>query len=144
MEQMQFTTDIHASKQTVWDTLWQDATFREWAGIVDPGTYMKGELKEGEEVQFLSAINGYGVTSLVEKITPPDFLQLRHESDTQDTGAQARAKEWTGGVETYTLTEKDGITTLTVAFGVPLKMVDEFKENYPKALQRVKEMAEAN
>lgn len=139
---MQFTIDIHATKQTVWDVLWQDATFREWAGIVDPGTYMKGELKEGGEVQFISAENGYGVTSLVEKLTPGEFLQLRHESDTQDSGTQERAKEWTGGTETYTLAENDGTTTLTVAFGVPLKMVDYFKDAYPKALERVKEQAE--
>lgn len=141
---MQFTIDIHATKQTVWGVLWQDASFREWAGIVDPGTYMKGELKEGSEVQFISAINGYGVTSLVEKLTPGEFLQLRHESDTQDAGTQEREKEWTGGTETYTLTENDGTTSLTVAFGVPLKMVDYFKDTYPKALQRVKELAEAN
>ena len=139
---MQFTIDIHATKQTVWDVLWQDATFREWAGIVDPGTYMKGELKEGSEVQFISAENGYGVTSLVEKVTPGEFLQLRHESDTQQGGTQERAKEWTGGTETYTLAENDGTTTLTVAFGVPLKMVDYFKDTYPKALERVKEQAE--
>ncbi len=142
MNDMQFSIDIQASKEKVWQTLWQDATFREWASIIDPGTYLVGELKEGNELQFLSSENGYGVTSLVEKLEPNSYLLLRHSADTQDTGERERANEWTGGTESYTLTEADGITTLTTVFGVPSKMEEYFKDAYPKALQCVKELSE--
>jgi uncharacterized protein YndB with AHSA1/START domain len=141
MKEMQFTIDIRATKKKVWDTLWQDKTLREWAGLIDPGTYMVGELKEGNEVQFISG-NGYGVTTLVEKAVPNEFLQFRHQADTQDSGKQERAQEWTGGKESYSLAEKDGTTTLTAAFDVPPEMEDYFSDNYPKALERVKELAE--
>lgn len=141
MKELQFTIEIHASRQKVWDTLWQDETLRQWAGIIDPGTYMVGDLKEGNEVQFISG-NGYGVTSLVEKLTPGEFVLLKHSADTQGNGKQERTKEWTGGEESYTLTEKDGVTTLNVAFDVPPEMEDYFKTNYPKALERVKLLAE--
>lgn len=104
MKQMQFTVQINASRHKVWDTLWQDETFRQWAGLIDPGTYMVGELKQGNEVQFISG-NGYGVTSLVEKVTPNEYLQFRHKADTQEAGEQEREKEWTGSQETYSLTE---------------------------------------
>lgn len=139
---MQFTIDINATKEQVWNTLWQDKTFRQWASIIDPDTYMVGELEEGSEVQFISAANGYGVTSLVAKLTPNEFLLLKHQADTQKTGQQEREKEWTGGEESYSLTEKDGATTLTVAFDVPLELEEYFKNNYPKALEQVKELAE--
>ena len=139
---MQFTLEIHATKDRVWDTLWQDETFREWAGIIDPGTYMVGDLKESNEVQYISAENGYGVTSFVEKLIPNEFLLLKHSADTQGSGTQEREKEWTGGQESYRLTEKDGTTTLTVAFGVPQQMEEYFKIHYPKALDRVKILAE--
>lgn len=142
MNQMQFQVEIHASREKVWDTLWQDETFREWAGIIDPGTYLEGELQEGSEVQFISAENGYGVTSLVEKLTPNEFLLIRHQADTQDSGARERENEWSGGEESYTLTEKGGITTLTVAFGVPGEMEEYFQVHYPKALERIKTLAE--
>ncbi|MDQ5972071.1 MAG: hypothetical protein QG553_230 [Patescibacteria group bacterium] len=141
MKELHFTTQIKAAKQKVWDTLWQDATLRDWAGMIDPGTYMVGELKEGNEVQFISG-NGYGVTSLVEKLVTGEFLQLRHSADTQDKGKQERAKEWTGGAESYTLTEQTGSTTLTVAFDVPPEQEDYFTANYPKAMERIKELAE--
>lgn len=142
MNEMQFTIDVQASKEKVWDTLWQDATFRKWAGLIDPGTYMVGELQEGNEVQFISAENGYGVTSLVAKVVPNEYLLLKHQADTKDTGTAERTKEWTGGNESYTLTEKDGTTTLLVAFDVPPELEDYFQENYPKALQKIKELAE--
>ena len=141
MKQMQFSIDIYATKEKVWDTLRQDETFREWASIIDPGTYMVGDLEVGNEIQFLSA-SGYGVTSLVEKLVPNEFLLLRHQADTQDSGKRERKKEWTGGEESYTLAEKNGTTTLTVAFGVPPELEEYFQTNYPKALERVKFFAE--
>lgn len=142
MKEMQFRIEIHAAKERVWDTLWQDETFRQWASIIDPGTYMVGDLKEGNEVQFISSANGYGVTSLVEKLTPGEFLLLRHRADTQEDGKRERAQEWTGGEESYLLAEKDGTTTLTVTFDVPPELEEYFKVNYPKALKRVKVLAE--
>jgi uncharacterized protein YndB with AHSA1/START domain len=142
MKELQFSIAINASTQKVWDTLWQDETLREWAGIIDPGTYMVGDLKEGNEVQFISSENGYGVTSLVEKLVVGEFLLLRHRADTQDEGQRERENEWTGGEEKYALTEKDGVTTLSVSFGVPPELEEYFETNYPKALERVRVLAE--
>lgn len=142
MNELQFDIEISASKEKVWDTLWQDETFRQWSGLIDPGTYMKGELRQGNEVEFISAENGYGVTSLVAEVIPAEYLLLRHQADTQDSGEQEREKEWTGGEESYRLKEVGGVTTLTVTFGVPSTQEEYFKENYPKALERVKELAE--
>ena len=137
---MQFSVEINATKEKVWDTLWQDETFRQWAGIIDPGTHLVGDLKEGNEVQFISG-NGYGVTSLVQKLVPGEFLLLKHRADTQDGGKQ-REDEWTGGKESYSLTEKNSTTTLTAVFDVPPELEEYFKGTYPKALQRVKILAE--
>ena len=139
---MQFSIEINATKERVWDTMWQDGTFREWASIIDPETYMAGDLKEGNEIQFISSESGYGVTSLVEKLVAGEFLLLRHRADTQEEGKREREEQWTGGEESYSLAEKDGTTTLTVAFDVPPELEEEFKVNYPKALERLRELAE--
>ena len=141
MREMRFQIEIHTTREKVWNTLWQDETFRQWAGIIDPGTYMVGDFKEGSEVQYISG-NGYGVTSLVEKLTANKFLLLRHQADTQDNGRHEREKEWTGGNESYLLTDKVGATTLIATFDVPPELEDYFKVNYPKALEQVKLLAE--
>ena len=142
MKELQFSVEIHATKEKVWNTLWQDETFRQWASIIDPGTYLVGDLKVGNTIQFISSASGFGVTSLVEKLTRNEFLLLRHSADTQGEGKRQREKEWTGGQERYALTEKNGTTTLTVAFDVPLELEREFNVTYPKALEQVKVLAE--
>lgn len=141
MKELKFSIEIQTTREHVWKTLWQDETLRQWAGVIDPGTYMVGELKEGSEVQFISG-NGYGVTSLVEKLVPNELLLLRHQADTQDAGAREREKEWTGGEERYELAENNDKTKLTVIFGVPPEQEAYFQATYPKALERVKTLAE--
>ncbi len=142
MQNLQFSTTIKAPRETVWHILWDDKTFRDWAGIIDEGTYMKGELKEGNEVQYISSGNGYGVTSLVEKLIPNEFVLMRHQADTKDSGEALREKEWTGGGESYTLTEHDGVTTLTFAADIPAGMEELFEDRIPKALERIKVLAD--
>lgn len=103
---------------------------------------MAGVMKEGNEVQFISSVNGYGVTSLIEKLTPNEFVLFRHMTDTKEDGEQERQKEWTGGQESYLLAERNGSTSLIVELDVPPEQVETFNERLPKALERVKELAE--
>lgn len=143
MQKMRFQVKISASRDRVWKTMWCDDTFRQWAGIIDPGTHMVGELVEGDQVQFISG-NGYGVTSLVEKLVPEEFLLLRHSVDTADNGLRVRGNEWSGGEESYRLTQTDGSTTLAAVFDVPLQQQEYFAVNYPKAFDRIKYLAESD
>lgn len=138
---MHFEIEINAPKEKVWDTLWQEETLRKWAGLLDPGTYMDGELKKGNEVQFISA-EGYGVTSLVAELVPDQFILFKHRADTQDKGLHSRDDQWTGGEESYLLTSKGSITTLTMTFDVPPELERAMSISYPKALKRVKELSE--
>ncbi|MHB8129936.1 MAG: hypothetical protein ACYDEX_13140 [Mobilitalea sp.] len=142
MKEIQFTIEINASSQRVWTTLWEDITFREWANIIDEGTYMKGRMKEGNQIQFISSVNGYGVTSLIEKLNPNEFVLLKHYADTKESGQQEREKEWTGGTESYSLTEKNGVTTLIVKTDVPQEQEETFNIRFPRALERIKTLAE--
>jgi uncharacterized protein YndB with AHSA1/START domain len=88
MQKKQFSIEIKAPKERVWNTLWEDKTFRDWANIVDEGTYMVGELKEGNEVQFISSVSGYGVTSLIEKLVLNEFVLFKHMVDIKEIGEQ--------------------------------------------------------
>ncbi|MEN6594501.1 MAG: hypothetical protein ABFC31_06090 [Clostridiaceae bacterium] len=142
MKKLQFSIEINASTERVWTTLWEDITFRDWASILDEGTYMQGVMKEGNEIQFISSVNGYGVTDLVEKLNPNAFVLFRHGADTKESGQQEREKEWTGGTESYSLTEKNGVTTLVVKTDVPQEQEEIFQIRFPKALERIKTLAE--
>jgi len=141
MQKQQFSIEIKAPREKVWNTLWEDKTFRDWANNVDEGMYMEGVIKEGNQVRFSSG-SGYGVTSLVEKLAVNEFVSFRHMADTQDNGEREREKEWTGGEESYSLAESGGVTTLTVDMDVPPGQEETFKVRLPKALTRVKFLAE--
>jgi len=142
MQQQQFSIDIAASREKVWSTLWDDTTLRDWANLIDEGMYMKGELKEGVEVEFLTAHGGYGVTSFVEKLIPNELVAFTHMMDTQALGTKEREKEWTGSRESYALTEHDGVTRLTLTTDIPPEQEETMNDRLPKALQRVKELSE--
>lgn len=141
MKQLHFEIVIQAPKETIWKVLWEDKTLRQWAGIVDPGTYMLGELEEGKTVQFNSK-EGYGVTSYVDKLIPNEYVLLKHKADTKDYGESDREDQWTGGDESYTLNETNGVTTLILEFDVPEELEEIMNTSYPKALNKVKELSE--
>ncbi len=142
MKELIFSIEINATKERVWSTLWDDKTFRDWANNIDEGTYMKGEIKEGNEVEFISSVNGYGVSSLVEKMIPNEYVFFKHYADTQESGQKEREKEWSGLTESYSLTEMNGITTLVAKTDVPEDLVEMFTISIPKALARIKTLAE--
>jgi|GEM_PF-271107 ketosteroid isomerase-like protein len=142
MKTLHFEIKIKAPRERVWNILWEDKTFRDWASIIDEGTYMIGEMKEGNEVQFISSVNGYGVTSLIEKLAPNEHVLFRQMADTKDSGEREREKEWTGGAESYSLAENNDVTTLTADIDVPPGQEETFKVRFPKALERVKILAE--
>ncbi len=142
MQELKFSIEINTAKERVWKTLWEDRSFRDWSNFIDEGTYMKGVMEQGNEVEFISAINGYGVTSLIEKLNTNEFVSFKHGADTKESGQQEREKEWTGGTESYSLTEKNGVTTLIVRTEVPLEQEETFNICFPRALERIKILAE--
>ncbi|MBV1709389.1 MAG: hypothetical protein KMY54_05990 [Erysipelothrix sp.] len=142
MRRMQFSVVINASKEKVWATLWDDGAFRDWASLIDEGTYIKGIMEEGNEIQFISSVSGYGVTDLIEKLIPNEFVLFRHRADTKENGEQSRKNEWTGGSESYSITEENGITTLIVMSDVPAEQEEMVSIRFPLALNRVKVLAE--
>jgi uncharacterized protein YndB with AHSA1/START domain len=142
MKELQFSIEINASKERVWATLWDDASFRDWANFIDEGIYMRGFLKEGNEIQFISSMNGYGVTDLIEELRPNACISFRHRADTIESGQQERQKEWTGGKESYSLTEENGVTILIVKSDIPPELEETFLASFPRALARIKTLAE--
>lgn len=142
MKEIQHAIEIKASKEKVWKILWSDTTYRDWTNIIDEGMYMKGSLEEGKEIQFISSVNGYGVTSLVEKLIPNEYILFKHKTDTKGNGLETRKDEWTGGTESYALSENEGITQLIVKMDVPIEMETLFNEQLPKVLERIKILTE--
>lgn len=150
METIQHSISINASKEKVWEILWTDKTLRDWANIIDEGTYLVGDLKEGNEVNFISGSNqdgdiNYGVTSKVEKLTPGKYILFKHIADitvNKDGSIKKRDPQWTGGYESYELEENENKVKLTITDGVPTELVELFNKRLPEVLERIKTLSE--
>jgi hypothetical protein len=150
MKNIRHSIEINAPKEKVWQVLWDDNTLRDWAGIIDPGTYMIGDLQEGNEVNFIGNSDGgvnYGVTSRVEKLIPYKHILLEKIADivvNKDGRIEKRDDQWTGGLERYDLEEHDGKTRLSNTQDVPDELVEYFNTKLPQVLERIKVLAETN
>lgn len=142
MKELQFSININTNKEQVWNSLWNDKSFRIWANNIDEGTYLLGEMKEWGIVQFISSESGFGVNSWIEKLTEYEYVLFRHITDTKDNGKQVREDQWTWWTESYLLQENWGVTTLTIKSQIPDELSDIFNERIPKALESIKNLSE--
>jgi uncharacterized protein YndB with AHSA1/START domain len=147
MEKINFSTNINAPREKVWDILWNDASYREWTSAFTEGSYAETDnWKEGSKVLFLSP-GGNGMVSRVASNKPNEFMSFEHlgevKNSVEDTESD-RVKGWKGAKENYTLTEENGKTKLFVEMDSTDEFKDYFLKTWPLALQKLKELAEKN
>lgn len=149
MQQLDFTVQINAPKAKVWSTLWNDDSYRKWTAVFHEGSHAQTDWQEGSKVLFLDSTGQGGMSSVIARLIPNEFMSFQHlgiVKDGVEDFATAEAKGWSGAMENYTLQEKNGSTELRVEVDSSdsgdSNFVDYFRETFPKALQRVKELAE--
>ncbi|HSC38347.1 MAG TPA: SRPBCC domain-containing protein [Chitinophagaceae bacterium] len=144
-----FTITINAPREKVWSTLWEDTTYRKWTAAFAEGSWAKTDWKKGSKALFLDGKNDGMVSTIVDN-KPNEFMSLKHlgivKNGVEDTSS-AEGKEWSGALENYTLKPVNGKTELVIDFGIkdiPQEMLSYFMETWPKALAKLKELAEKN
>jgi uncharacterized protein YndB with AHSA1/START domain len=142
MNRLHFSIDIAAPRDKVWRVLWDDASFRDWTSVFAQGSYAVSDWNEGSTIQFIDPSSRDGMSAVIEKKRPGEFMSFRHEAEIKNGKVQPPA-EWSGAHENYTLTANDGRTTLTVDLDAPDEYREMFEGKFPEALQRVKQLSEA-
>jgi uncharacterized protein YndB with AHSA1/START domain len=145
MKTLKFTTSINASAEKLWQTLWEDATYRQWTSLFSEGSHAVSSWKEGERILFLGA-NGDGMFSEIAKLTPNAYMAFRHLGMIKDGVEQPATEEtkgWSGAMETYTLQVNGNSVTLTATIDSVDEFAPYFEEKFPLALGKLKDLAEA-
>ncbi len=145
-----FTIHINGPKDKVWKIMLEDKTYREWTSAFHEGSYFKGNWEKGSAIQFLAEDDGKlsGMASKIVENIPYKYISIEHVGEVIDSvvdTSSENAKQWIGAHENYTFQEKDGVTTLTIELegkGINQEMDEMFKEMWPKALQKLKEISE--
>jgi hypothetical protein len=142
MQRLHFSIRIEAPRERVWAVLWQDATYRDWTSVFAEGSYAVSDWNEGSSIQFLDPKSGGGMSAVIVKKRPNELMSFKHVAEIRD-GREQPPAEWSGALETYTLDDTDGATTLTVDLDAAEEYREMFEDKFPKALQRVKTLAES-
>lgn len=140
MQSIHFSIDIKAPKKKVWKVLWDESSFRDWSSVFAEGKTIsiKSDWKEGGRFEYFeSNVGSYGI---IERLVHSEHLLLRHRGELRE-GKEHPYKE-DDRMEQYRLTEKNGVTTLTLDQDVPSEHKKLFEEATPRAFERIRELAE--
>lgn len=150
MEKMHFSVIINEPREKVWHTILDDKTYREWTTVFNPpGSWYEGEWKEGSKILFVGvgedgSANG-GMVSLVKELRPYEFVSIQHvgilKDGVEDTTSE-EVKKWAPAFENYTFNEMGNSTEVVVDQDIDPEYKAQFEEMWPKALQKLKEIAE--
>lgn len=144
MQMLHFTISINAPKEKVWHTMLDDKTYRKWTTAFSEGSHYKGSWEKGSKMQFLGP-DGMGMFSKIEENIPYEFISIEHLGYIKDGKEDLKSKEakvMAGAYENYTLKEKDEITNLSIDADMPEEYKEMFEDMWPKALLKLKELAE--
>lgn len=138
-------TVINATKEKVWDVLLKDEYTRIWYAEFSPGSKAETDWQEGGKALFTDHTGNGMVTKVVvnkpgkELIIEYTGLVKQGEEDYESEGAKAVQ----GGRESYRLSEDAGVTRLETSADMSEDMYDMMWAAWEKALQKIKELAEA-
>ncbi|RZK37216.1 MAG: SRPBCC domain-containing protein [Pedobacter sp.] len=146
---MEFNIEINASREKVWDVLFGEKTYPLWTTAFSEGSKVETDWQKGSKALFIDQSNR-GMVSRIAENVPNEFMSIEHLG-MYDNGVEdfesAEVKRWAGAKENYTLTDLDGKTHLNIFMEMDeseenKQMIEMFAGMWPKALAKVKELAE--
>ena len=141
MTTLTFATKINAPKEKVWDTLWNDSSYRKWTAAFMEGSYAESDWKEGSKILFLSP-KGEGMFGIIQTKVPNEQMTFKHLGEIKN-GIE-EPKDWRDATESYYLNEINGVTELSVKLTMDANSEFEqyFNNTFPKALEILKQISE--
>ncbi len=148
MKKLEFTKDIKAPAQKVWDTLWNESTYSQWTAPFNPkgGSTVQSDWEVGGKTLFLDT-NGSGMVSTIKAKNEPKEMVFEHLGEVidgvEDTTSE-KVKSYAGSLEGYYLSEKDGITTLKTSVEANEEWEKMMTNGFTEGLEIVKKLSEGS
>lgn len=146
MKKLEFSKEINASAQKVWDVLWNEDTYTQWTSAFNPGatSTVKSDWKIGGKTYFGDG-KGNGLVSTIKSKNEPYevvFAHLGEVIDGKEDTSSERVLAWAGALEEYHLDENNGITTLKASVETIKEWEQMISNGFVKGLEVVKKLAE--
>jgi len=151
MKKLQFKVSINAPVNKVYNFMLgikSKATYEQWAAVFNPTSTYEGSWEKGSKILFVGVDEQGEKGGMVSRIAvniPNRFVSIQHygllQADKEITEGP-EVEKWANGFENYTFEENNGTTTVTVDLDTTEDFVAYMNENYPKALDKLKELCE--
>ncbi|WP_316839286.1 SRPBCC domain-containing protein [Pedobacter gandavensis] len=146
MKTLQFTKDIKAPVQKVWDTLWNETSYSQWTNAFSPGSgsTVQSDWKVGGRTLFVDR-NGNGMISTIKSKNEPYDIVFEHLgeiTDGKEDTTSEKVKSWAGSLEEYHLSEEEGMTKLTASVQVVEEWEEIMNKGFTEGLEEVKRLSE--
>jgi len=151
MEKLQYKVSINAPANKVYDFmlgLSNKSTYEQWTSIFNPTCTYEGGWEKGSKILFIGVDengNKGGMVSKIAENIANKFVSIQHyglvQGDKEVTEGP-EVEKWANGFENYTFEENNGTTTITVDLDMTEDFIEYMNENYPKALDKLKEICE--
>jgi uncharacterized protein YndB with AHSA1/START domain len=148
MHRLHFAIVINAPKEKVWETMLGVETYRTWTEPFMPGSHYVGDWDAGSRILFLAPDETGELSGMVSRIKENrryEYVSIEHlgvvREGKEDTTSE-EVRNWAGALENYLFKDLGGRTELTVEMDTTTEYRDMFESTWPKALQRLKELAE--
>ncbi len=151
MKKLQFNVKINAIASKVYDSMLgisNKSTYEQWTALFNPTSTYEGSWNKGSKMLFVGTDEkgekGGMVSEIADNILN-QFISIRHYGIVKasvEITEGPEVEKWANGYENYTFVENNGITTVTVDLDTTEEFLDYMNENYPKALEKLKEICE--
>ena len=146
MKTLQFTKEIKAPAQKVWDTLWSETTYPQWTSAFNPdgASMMQSDWQVGGKTLFVDD-KGNGMVSTIKTKNEPYEIVFEHLGEVidgnEDTTSE-KVKNWAGSLEEYHLSESNGTTMLRASVQTSGEWEQMMNNGFTKGLEVVKKLSE--
>ncbi len=148
LERLHFEISINAKTKKVYETMLDEKHFAEWTSVFNPNSQFKGSWEKGSKILFLGIDTDGSIGGMVARIKeniPNKFVSIKYFGVIQNNKEIISGPEiegWTGALENYSFTEMNGKTLLAVDLDSNLEFMAYFKDTWPKALNKLKDICE--
>lgn len=151
MQKLNYKINIKAPVKKVYDFMLglnSKSTYEQWTALFNPTSSYEGTWEKGSKILFVGTDengNKGGMVSKIAENNPNQFVSIQHyglvQGDKEITEGP-EVEKWANGLENYTFEENNGSTNLSVDLDCTEDFVEYMNENYPKALNKLKELCE--
>lgn len=140
MQKLEFSVQINAPAEKVWQSLFEEDDNGNWLAAMDEGTTFEGTWADGSIMKFFDPKKN-GMYNLVEKNVLHQELKMKHMGWIVD--GELSPQDWEDSTISYILIPNKNGTLLKGEILALDEFVSFFESKYPPNFNRIKELAES-